>query len=545
MPLTIVDFFEQVDGLSAEDVPPAVRSRIDEELTELTQGIDGPQGDPSRGPSPTDPDAVVVDDDGTGDFETIQAAIDDPGTDPGDTVLIRAGRYAPSAPIDVTDPGELRLIGAGPGADPASNTVIEQTIDVTVDRAAGNGITLRSLRLSNVDDQGQEDGADLDAVFDASGPELRDVAVENTVFVGNADEGLEVDDTDQLAVRNCLFDGNGGDGINGDRVTNATITGCTLQNNGFEGIDPDGVGALTIENCTIRENGGNGIEFDDATAANEVDSLTISGCVVRGNDESGVLFGDDVVDLTLAETTVADNGVAGVTAPENEITDALIEGCTIANNDFGGIEFEAIDGLRIRDSAVEGNFDGVNDPEFTDPAGVRALVRNLTIERSRIEDNGESLGAGVRLLGNRVESFAILNSVIADNAGFGVVVNDFFTENDAVDVTVRNATVRDNGDAGVVFRGDATGVTVDRTIVAGNSGSGVRFDRNDLTDVAVTDSNLRGNEAFGVQRVAPFANGTVAVEGCFFADNGDGAVSDGVDQSGTRTSPVADAGASL
>jgi hypothetical protein len=30
MALTITDFFEQVDGLSAEDAPPEVRARIDE-----------------------------------------------------------------------------------------------------------------------------------------------------------------------------------------------------------------------------------------------------------------------------------------------------------------------------------------------------------------------------------------------------------------------------------------------------------------------------------------------------------------------------------
>jgi pectin methylesterase-like acyl-CoA thioesterase len=138
MPLTITDFFEQVDGLSAEDAPPEVRARIDEELAELTDGFTGPQGEPSTGASPTDPDAVVVDQDGEGDFETIQAALDDPDTDPGDTILIRAGRYAPTEPIDVTDPGELRLIGAGRGSDPATNTVIEQAIDVTVNDAGAS-----------------------------------------------------------------------------------------------------------------------------------------------------------------------------------------------------------------------------------------------------------------------------------------------------------------------------------------------------------------------------------------------------------------------
>jgi parallel beta-helix repeat protein len=518
MPLTITDFFEQVDGLSTEDVPPELRARIDEELAELTDGITGPQGEPSQGSSPGDPDAVVVDQDGAGDFETIQAALDDPDTDPGDTILIRAGRYAPADPIDVTDPGELRLIGAGQGSDPATNTVIEQAIDVTVNDAAGNGVTLRNLRLSNAGpfDAGG-DGADLDAVFDASGPELRDVAVENVAFVGNADEGLEIDDTDQLAVRNCLFENNAGDGINGDRVTNATITGCTIENNGFEGIDLDSVDSLAIEDCTVRGNGGSGVEFDG-----------------------------DAVDLTVTGTTIAENGVAGLTAPENEIADALIEDCTIANNFFGGIEFEAVDGLTIRDSTIEENFDGVNDPQVTDPAGVRALVRDLTVERSRIENNGESFGAGIRLIGNRVESFAVLNSVIAGNAGFGVVVNGFFTGNGAADVTIRNATVRANGNDGLVFRGDANDVTVGQAVVAENDGSGIRFAFNDLTDVTVADSNVRNNAELGVERAAGFFDsGNVAVQGCFFADNDDGLVSDGVDQSGTRTSPVPDAGASL
>ncbi len=68
MALTITDFFEQVDGLSIEDTPPEVRARIDEELAELTGGITGPQGEPSTGASPGDPDVVVVDKEGGGDY---------------------------------------------------------------------------------------------------------------------------------------------------------------------------------------------------------------------------------------------------------------------------------------------------------------------------------------------------------------------------------------------------------------------------------------------------------------------------------------------
>lgn len=55
-------------------------------------------------PSPTDPDAVVVDNtEGESDFSNIQAAVDDPDTEPGDTILIRAGAYATEEEIEVTD----------------------------------------------------------------------------------------------------------------------------------------------------------------------------------------------------------------------------------------------------------------------------------------------------------------------------------------------------------------------------------------------------------------------------------------------------------
>jgi hypothetical protein len=64
--------------------------------------------------------------------------------------------------------------------------------------------------------------------------------------------------------------------------------------------------------------------------------------------------------------------------------------------------------------------------------------------------------------------------------------------------------------------------------------------------VTVTGSNVRNNAEFGVERAAGFFDsGNVAVQGCFFAGNGDRPVSEGVDQSGTRASPVPDAGASL
>ncbi|MBB6646636.1 right-handed parallel beta-helix repeat-containing protein [Halobellus ruber] len=401
MPLTIADFFEQVDGLSIEDAPPELRARIDEELADLTNGITGPQGEPSTGPSPGDPDVVVVDKEGGGDFTSIQDAVDDPDTEPGNTILIRPGTYATGDEVEVTDPGELRLVGSGSGSDPASNTVLEGQLKVLVEEAAGNGVTMRDLRIEGVDD----DGAAIDATAAFGGSALREIGVENVTFVNNDFEGLDIQDpAEDLAVRDCLIENNGDNGIEGEDITNAVVSDCTIKNNDGEAIDFNAVDSLVIDGCTIRNND-DGVEFD----GDAVD-LTVTDSTIASNDSDGV-FGNNVNNGTIRNCLIEDNDTEGIDIDGgNNLT---IEQCTVRNNGGNGIEFDFTDvgNLTITESVVDNSGDsGVffDDGEVTDS----------TIERSNITNSGDfgvEIGSGAT-----VTSLSVVDSYLDGNTDGGV-----------------------------------------------------------------------------------------------------------------------------
>jgi len=85
---------------------------------------------------------LVVDDDGTGDHTSIQAAVDNASAD--GTVVVESGRYEESVTVDV--PG-LSLVGPNAGRPGYGNRTAEATIDGRVVIAA-DGVVLDGFDVS-------------------------------------------------------------------------------------------------------------------------------------------------------------------------------------------------------------------------------------------------------------------------------------------------------------------------------------------------------------------------------------------------------------
>jgi len=220
---------------------------------------------------------ITVDDDGPGDFNNIQAAIDD--ANDGDTVEVQPGRY--------TGPGNYRISFRGKAitvrsTDPSDPEVVGATV-----------VDCNSIGTGFVFD-GREDANSV----------LAGLSITNG-WTWSSDHGGAITCEDSSPVINkCVIVGNyayfHGGGIYINNSTGLTGTGeplireCTIARNsaGFGGgIRASTRGPLTIEHCIITENtawqgGGIRKSYDGF--------LTIRHCIISGNkslDTGGGLFG--------------------------------------------------------------------------------------------------------------------------------------------------------------------------------------------------------------------------------------------------------------
>jgi hypothetical protein len=198
------------------------------------------------------PDAnVVVARDGSGDYKSIQSALDD--ADDGDVIYVKAGTY--KGGIEIEDLEDIVLAGADPG---------RTIIDADDDYAA---LTL------DADD------------CEVYGFTLRDAS----------SHGIYVKDGHHT-VRNCLVIGNGDRGIyfssfSGD--PSAEIDHCTVAGNDVSGIYiPNDNEETSITNCIVADND-RGIVTDGNDGGMTVDY----NCVYEdGNAFDGVTEGVDNIE---------------------------------------------------------------------------------------------------------------------------------------------------------------------------------------------------------------------------------------------------------
>jgi hypothetical protein len=228
-------------------------------------------------------------------FTTIQAAIDDPATQDGDTITICAGRYIES--VNVTR--NLTLQGAGDGDDEAVDTILDGNLaNRVVQIGSGKDVTLRDLRITR------------GLVLNGGGG-------------GIFNQGA-------LTMERCtVFDNetrnaDGGGGIyQNNPATGLTATDCTIaQNRSFTnqgwggGIRSDNSPNLTLTNCVIRDNvggtnpgqGAGGALYLQPAAAST--TYTLTGCQVGPGNQAaigGAVYGNPLTTLILDATTVSDN----------------------------------------------------------------------------------------------------------------------------------------------------------------------------------------------------------------------------------------------
>jgi pectinesterase len=301
-------------------------------------GVAGEQPDSSVDVESLTASTLVVAEDGSGDYESIQAAIE--VASPGDTVEVRPGTYDEQLVIDEsitvvapdgatlngeTLPGEATAltIPSGSGAEP----VIEGLIIVDYYDAVSANDTAGEWTLRNVTIRdNRNDGVVANR---ASGG----WSIRNSTLRDNEDEGLEAENTSgpwTIAGTNIVGHGDDGVDIDGSGTTGTwTIRNSTIRESGDDAIDADQVsGTWTIRNTVISSNR-NGVQIIAGTG-----DWTIVDSVVRNNTGYGVYAGNAEGDWTIRRSHFRYNVVTGVYAAETS-GDWTIQNATIHDSNVG------------------------------------------------------------------------------------------------------------------------------------------------------------------------------------------------------------------
>jgi hypothetical protein len=211
-------------------------------------------------------DTVYVDPNGSADFTTIQAAIDDVGTVAGDVVIVMPGTYVENINMS----GKAITLR---GTNPLDGKVVLATI---IDgNAVGTVITCNSHE----------------------GPST--VISGFLVTNGRADYGGGMYNAGSSpTVTNCTFSGNTaniiGGGMISDGGSSAKITNCTFSNNSANdrgGGMCDYFSSTTVTNCTFNGNTATGFYGGGGLYNHYSESPTFNGCTFSGNTATGFYGG--------------------------------------------------------------------------------------------------------------------------------------------------------------------------------------------------------------------------------------------------------------
>ena len=327
MPLTIIDFIEQVDGVTVEDIPPETRERLNDALADVSGGEGG------DGAGPVNDDAILVSKnlDGRAGFTSIRDAIEGnsaqngaSGADEGDTIFVEAGDYDESVTVDTQG---LTITGT---TDPSDGTATVTGQSATTIEVRASDVTIDRLNVQNP-------GTSVDSSPD-------DFAGVIGVSVQSKNTGV--------TVRDCVIEGLGADNDDANPIgvyAQGATSGITVENNTIEGLlgtdeDEGAVQAVLINSQKAQTGISEGI--DDARVANN----TIRG-LLDTRSASAIRFNGDVsgeiVDNTISDVeTVGD--IPGTNDPGGftQLID-LAEGgnsttgpsdVTVTNNDTSNIE---------------------------------------------------------------------------------------------------------------------------------------------------------------------------------------------------------------
>jgi len=297
--------------------------------------------------------------DGSGDFKTIQEAVDKAA--PGAVIRIAAGTHA--GPVRITKP--LTLEGAGWNTtevasaydasgfeDMKARAELESRMDAAKtdeERVAARreflakygpkpvlylggagGVTVRGLRIALTGDVPEEGVVMFGWAVAVEGGKA---AIESCAVMGSPASGIGVSSGADVTVKDCLIAGVWSTGIEvgnePGQDTRARIVGCTVRNCHHRGITLYGVDRRSlVEGCAISGSAWHGIRYDHA-------SPVIRGNRIFANARCGI-YASGRTEALVTGNVFVENEMTGMSCYHGSRD--CVEGNTFARNRRSGIE---------------------------------------------------------------------------------------------------------------------------------------------------------------------------------------------------------------
>ncbi len=474
-------------------------------------------------------DTWTVDDDGSADFETIQAAIDESSN--GDTIEVYPGWYSGTGYQVIDSLGKSITIRA---SGTPEETIIDGEGARRVVRCAGGEGADTIIEGFTITGGSASDGGGI--YCNNSSPTLTDCTISNNTANNNG--GGIYCSGGSPTITDCTISGNtstgddyrgmwawGGGGIFCS-TSSPTISGCEISGNTstdegggiyFYYGDPPATSPLVV-NCMITNNSadGSGGGIGCSVADPETDdprSPVIQNCIITGNTahEGGGVFGAlpdyswDVIApmIVLDGCTISDNVAStlggGISLGESRPT---INNCIVERNTASaGIENETAGGGILLGPSCNATLTNCIIRDNTTPGGgggIGLYQSTVSISGCTIETNLALGGGG---LGGAESTLTIANCFVIDNLANGGGGIGLYSCNS----TLSNCTIGDNDSdygGGLTFYEGST--TVEACSISGNTanlGGGVygSWCQIDLVDCHITNNTaaLNGGGVMG------------------------------------------------
>lgn len=223
-------------------------------------------------PRPASGTTLLVMRDGTGDYTTIQPAVD--AASPGDTILVGPGRYT-----------EHALFSPGLLASPDKDWPLETFVGVSVDSLTIRGVSREEVIIGpTVRSYPAETLLGIVNLTASKALTIRDLQIENLLdgcylygkiqmdncVVRRCDQGVVYWSKDGMNVFQCEFVSNFMGVATYSGATNPTVSECTFISNGY-GADFIWTTNATVSGCTFT-NDIVGVQFEQGTTG------TINNC---------------------------------------------------------------------------------------------------------------------------------------------------------------------------------------------------------------------------------------------------------------------------